>query len=996
MFPQIFSMGTLSVIPLRARPWLALICLPFSLPAQPGDAPLVFTAGTTTVASGGTSWAFVTWWSTDATDWPTGPYALYAKTGTADSAAPYERIATVRPRTDDLALRTILQRGVELGFPADELENQLDAFFEAYLPMGTLRLTERLSILAIAGEAQPELRQALSTMAKLSPPAAMAMGRGHAFAIAPGETLTVEVRACSGDSSALDCNLLVGRVTLTGGSPFVLPQPGPPVHVPFRGGSIDAAAGDPSGEPAAGEAIDPRSDLNVPLRWGLTPALADAALLHGGYDLFRIEADTAVAGGFVETPPTPAEIAFLLSALPGQVHRVNRNPLLPSETISAAEALDPAFRPDLFFTVDDNDRYQEGSTAFRDGDEFYYYVAARDLLGRPGFLSEGTFVRVCSHMPPPAPFETEVENFYRYDAVAGISEQVFRVEWSPVLSERGLPIKEYRIYRWNSTEEMIANAGKPATWATPGGTGGLVGIVDGNTTEFIDDGPDAPRFLYARDFSQANPGIVLQHDDNRTHWYTVRAIEGGACGGNISFNGPIVWGVIRDRVGPGTGQGSLVPTCYALSGSVKSVSTAVIPLAAVIPRSVLLIVQAEREHPSIRSADIWFDQMPPGQAFLGRIDFPDGADIATGEFRITAPDFPSQIGGEFTLQPTIVYRDHQGRQVTLRPVVVMPGSQASAGSHSANFEVVATRVTLEGEDCGHHAPEDRIPGAGPGVAEINPLVVEFQPPPDATEWRLYRRIDERRPILIAEGGPAADPLDSIRYEDGHLPVAGGRVCYLLQCFDLHGNAGPMSLLGCIAVGPRADAEEAALPQPTLFEAELVGFDQESSGAVLTWFCPPHPVRHFILWIGTNGTRPPPMDFSDDLRPQLYYDSTEGFGEAFTLDDLTRVSGGLTRLYRTFPVGGNALGAGPEFSVTVGPELLPGVTYYVRVQAVGEDDTRGPLSNDIEFTWFLRDADAGGGPPPDPMVCRVGWPARLPPVPVPKRHDKSATPAWLPP
>lgn len=961
--------------PFRAACALCLLALHPSLRAE--EIPLIFTVGTTTASVAGAAWGYVTWWSTDPSEWPTGPFALYAKAGEADSAALYERLATIRPRTDPQALRAIIARGVDLGFPEAELQTQLDAFFDAYIPGSFLSLTERLSVLAIAGEAQPELRETLSTLARVSPAAAMAMGRAHTFSLAHGEVRTIEVRICR-DGDGGDCTVVLGRVTVQGGHPVVLPAPGAPMHVPFRGGAHAAALDEPDeGDPEHGlDPVDPRSDLNVPLRWGLTPDLAEAALLHGGFDLFRLDAALALAAGFAgpdAQAPTPAAMEMLLLGFPDQARRVNRLPLFMAETLTAEEAADRFHLPELFFTVDDNDRFDEGNAAFEDGDTFYYYVGARDLLGRLGDLSIGTEVVVCSRLPSNGPEETQVRNHYQFSEATGRSDQFFEVSWTPVVSERGRPIREYRIYRWNHPEEMLLNAGSPRTEATVGGVGGLVGVVPGDQTVFFDDGDDSPRLVYLRD-PDGGPGAVVQDDGNRVHWYTVRAVEETACGGLISFNGPLASGVIRDRVGPGAGTGWLEPAWFELEANWDNATVSPLsplPLEEQDPAIINLRIEAVRAHPAFAYVDLWCAQLRAGRRHLGRMVFPDGVHEIARDFRIPALESSTQPG-QFPLNVVAVFGTANGETAPpVTPNTVLTPSAVL--TQRVTFKLSATRVRHQGEGGEFHQPRDVFRQFDLGLPEFGPLRVAFDPPDETTEWRLYRRVDQGPLVMVANGLGRAPVGEVMDYKDHAVPLAGGRLCYFLQAFDIHGNPGPMTLIGCQKVLPSSDLDEDPLPRPMLHEAEMLGTVHGEAAARLTWFCPPPGVAYFRVRIASSDG-PPSLDFSADLEAMPFYGPDLGLAADMSLDDLSVDALGF-RIYRTFPVASSALGAGPDFSVILGPALPPGRTYRVTVQAVDASGRSGPRSNEIEFIWFERTPTAI--PPIESLDCRVGWPARTP-------------------
>src|SRR5690606_32776089 len=110
--------------------------------------------------------------------------------------------------------------------------------------------------------------------------------------------------------------------------------------------------------------------------------------------------------------------------------------------------------------IDDNRRFENGGEPFRDGDQFVYFVAARDLLSRPGEISSGTLVTICFQIPPPAPTAVEVSNHYSWDSGTGTQKQVLKLNWKAAKTrEDGPEIAGYWIYRWESIDEMNSRQG---------------------------------------------------------------------------------------------------------------------------------------------------------------------------------------------------------------------------------------------------------------------------------------------------------------------------------------------------------------------------------------------------------------------------------------------------------------------------------------------------------------------------------------------------------
>ena len=64
---------------------------------------------------------------------------------------------------------------------------------------------------------------------------------------------------------------------------------------------------------------------------------------------------------------------------------------------------------DTIFTHDDNAPPED---PFESGEDFYYYVSARDIAGHPGPVAGGTYVIYCDRIPPPVPTIESIENVF--------------------------------------------------------------------------------------------------------------------------------------------------------------------------------------------------------------------------------------------------------------------------------------------------------------------------------------------------------------------------------------------------------------------------------------------------------------------------------------------------------------------------------------------------------------------------------------------------------
>src|SRR5205085_1894203 len=145
-----------------------------------------------------------------------------------------------------------------------------------------------------------------------------------------------------------------------------------------------------------------KGDLNVKLRWATPDELRRLALLNYGFNVYRMAKIFAESRNYHLTPPPTAELRSLAGVNP-DVQQVNRLPVLKAKDFDAASVLDftsPVADTNTVFIADDQNRFEPGGVPFKDGADFYYFVTARDILGRDGLVSPGALVRICKRMPP--------------------------------------------------------------------------------------------------------------------------------------------------------------------------------------------------------------------------------------------------------------------------------------------------------------------------------------------------------------------------------------------------------------------------------------------------------------------------------------------------------------------------------------------------------------------------------------------------------------------
>lgn len=885
----------------RRRPGLlpALLLLlaalaPAPAPAQDGLSDMLFTAGTTWRDRFGRDWAYLAWQGT-APGVVTGRvFAVYGKQGAADSASPYDRKAVVQFQTDPRVLAPLLQRAEMIGDNLAKLSQDITNLFDNVTPAAGAGVADLVSAVLRGGRGTADDYNNLVLLSRMHPAINFALGTAHAEPL-PFATNTFELRLW--DPARLADIAVVGRVTVVANQPVVLPAPGAPVGVP------DASA---------------RGDLNARLRWATPDALRRLSLLNHGYNVYRMTTNFAVANGYHTTPPSPSVLTNLAASNPN-VRRVNNVPILAGKNFTAATAPDLVADPATFFVADDNRRFEPGRTNFLNGDTFYYFVTARDILGRDGLVSPGTRIVICDRMPPPVPRQVRVRNDYRF--LSGAPRQRLSVWWQQNTNSAAETTVAYHIYRWSSITQMNALAGNVISNRIA-----IVPHIPGSRTNaYVDLGAGAP---------------VPSTAAGETYWYTVRAQDNGVCGTNLSGNSAPAFGVLRDRLGPDSQGGFIQISC--LYPFVLAKESPLVPNQPVQDACLRYEVACTPNDARLEWAEfaaLTRSAAGPSQSnFLGRITFPGmtGRD-AVAQFCHTNLQFQSQ-------PPTFYCRvATAGGQVSAwaalngtvwQDPTVLQRIQFAAG--------VATYPSRPGGECFRHEPRP------PGETNVRPVEICFNTATNSLEWRVYRRVDNGPLTLISQGTNL--PTGFICTLDDVMPVNPGSLCYFVQLLDEHGNASPLQRVGCtLFSGP--------LPTPVLSPIEPAGTGAANAQMCLDWFCPTFGVERFEVWIsGPVGPNPSPNLVNTNTSTRTY---------TVTLDSGPQEL--PWNVFRSTRVG-PAFGNGAAFRLKVDVEVGP--TYTVIVRAVGADGSVGTnFSKPQQFAWSI----------PTVVTQAVPWPSRALPV-----------------
>ena len=863
----------------------------------------VFSIGTTTTNAQGNHWAYMLWQPTEPNALADKMIAVYSKGGQADSGNTYTRKTITQRHTDPFVIKALLDRAQNVGDDTNKLAARIDALFAAAVPRANLKLEEKISAVIRGSESDPQLLANVIFLGRLHPALNMCLGHAWAEQIPLGKT-TFEIREM--DVAKNKDVGVIGRVTVDAANPIILPAPGMPVQYD---------------EPSA------MGDLNIKLRWATPDALREVGLLQHGYNLYRIPKDLAEAAGYHMNPPLRDLLPDLVSG--GIAKRVNGTPITVNKLHDGLSALNFAADP-TWYIADDNERYKDGGVAFENGQQFYYFATARDLLGRDGIVSAGGLAMACDRLPPDAPEGVKVENLYTYNPATQTSNQVLKVIWKQT-PNTGDVVTAYYVYRWTNAT-IASQIGQ--TNSTLNVIAGPINYVEGQLyNSYVDNGPGSP---HAPD------------DYNKTWWYTVRAVDAGVCSNNFSPNSAPAFGVLRDRTAPGEPTGEIGILCCrpgARSDKDFRADNAGSDTNLAYYRFVV-----SRTNQGLAYAEFYFSAGNETNV-IGRADFPAGLaplvfDWSTNRAfagggvhrtfaRIVAKDDKATvlIEGSHDLLPA-VQSIHQVQFVAYldcRRVPRRPGTGGAPG------------------DCGDHTPNN------PDTGEVEGPIITFLPPVTSKEFRLYRRVDFGPMTLIKQGPITEDPPDPVIYEDPNPPSNAAFICYYVQCLDEHGNAGPMTQID--------DCFKFKLPNPKPLLSPLTPEGTEASPEMaITWFCPPWGVERFEVYIRAVGGSPMPDDIGGELEKADTLQPTNKWVQ------LGQVPVPVLRpfyVYRT-PRIGPQFGQGGMFRTIVKIDLNK--TYYVFIKPVGVDGQPDPDSSNSKVEKFTWNVPVVKGP-------QVPWPAR---------------------
>ena len=891
------------------------------LPAQTALDKGVICAGITKSISSN-HYAYLVLEPTDFTLTKDRKIAIYRKAGAASSASSFSRKTVLQPTTDARLITSLLPQAVLMGENLATLDGMLTDLVGT--APGTSTIGEKLAALIDSSLTDPDKQRQLVLLARTHPAIGFAAGLACTDKLPSATAFTFEFRDF--DSTTETDRGVLGRATVNPAAPVILPAPGAPVEVPDT---------------------SPKANLNVSLRWFIPDSLLDLSPLINGFDLYRVPKARAIARGWNTTPPANAA-TLLTEAL---ARRVNTSPIMPSKTFTAVDIANFTLDPTTTFFIDDNGVFQPAGVPFTDNQEFYYFTAARDLLGQAGSCSAGTYVRICDRMPPPVPVQVNVRSVTHFNNIAKLDVQRFELAWEMPALPAGETVSAFLVYRWTSASQVARMPHIDPAQNKPDEN--LVAMLPGTQTTFVDNGITATP-AWADWGGGTDNGATynppgLPADAGKTYFYTVRAVDGSFCK-NVSGNSGPIWGVLRDRSGPTGATGTILTPCRQL-GLVWNDYTQIQETGLSDDLGHVRMVCTSSVSQGLAFADFEIVVQIPGQnqsvyVALGRANF---ARNNAGNLRAELDrDVPGYFGN-------LSFRCRVGTTSGFVSGWVQSGLDSPSPAVDARLRVkwtasFAPQTLLPIGQCqGRHIVLD------PTTGELLDPCGQFTPTPTSTEFKVYRTVDGGPQTLVDAGfytGAA-----TVTWKDENPPVTVSSLCYYLQLFDKNSNASPLEPQGCIESG-----DAAFLPVPMLEDLTSSGLPG-SSMMKIRWFCATAGVERFEIWVARKGGGVPATGagLSSDLvtHPNMITDVTGTEGLDFSVFE--------TAVARHVSLSGT-----PEFEYTLPVAAKEVYTVLVRAVGKGAFDSRivGQFSNVESFSWSLKTLPLGNSVP---------WPARnLPP------------------
>lgn len=873
---------------------VSMLLSPLVQAQDQGLGDMMFTAGTVKTV-GSDEWAWLQWMATDSALLKDRPMDIHWKAGDETSANAFALKGTARQVTDPRAISLLLSRGAALGENLVTLGGAIDSLYAGAEPTNSISLSEKLAALISGSQSDPELYQNLVFMGRAHPAVAMAIGQGFACKIPNVGFSAFEIR----DHNTSE---VIGRVILEAGNPLVLPAPGPIARVPET---------------------SPMGNLNIRLRWDIPSDLRRVSLLQFGYNLYRVPKYSAEKWwGVGGVPPSTDELLYNVGHY-ASAKKVNRMPIL----------IDPATAsPTNWYAVDDNDGQDPGGTPFVDGEEYYYYVTALDLLGRDGDVSDPFLTFPCDRFAPSVPHGIETRTVSEYNPSTHEREQYVEISWDHDTND--VDTARYYVYRHAGISNMQANAAF---------------AVSNRISGAIVPAPTATRMVY-------EDHTLSTNDYGVTYWYTVRAEDNARCAPNLSGNSAPAYGLLRDWQGPPPATGVTVTI------QVEQLSTLFKEIYSPTENGRLNVGMKCRRN-SLDSGIEW-------------VEFR----WYTGSYRGAGSETNATVLGRFWYDKDeielekVIYVDPVEEVVTVFCRTGSNGGKESNWDHGqvvvhnapkypalgASFEskIELVRLPVDDNNTGPHIWEI------PGDWRIIVPVIEIPATPDAESARVYRRIDGGRRTLIHQG-EMDEVLGAVVEDYFGGTVNGSTICYYYQLFDENGNASPMVKIHCFTATAHAD-----LPVPILNPIKSSGAATNAPEMALQWFCTTPGVERFEVALAVrDGALPPTFGTSE-------YALQDGAPNTMNLVVDGETNSYDVGFYRTGRIG-TAFGTANSPKFTLDSPVDLNRDYVVMVRVIDTVGRRGGWSNTEKFRWNTVPTS---GP-------QVPWPAR--PMPQVQEDDFNA-------
>ena len=830
--------------------FLLLILVLFSgaLHGQTSD-PLIFTVGQSYTTQDGSQRNFILWQGGDAQSTFGKSYAIYRKSGGLNSAGTFSRVSVQGLQTAPSALFALLKLGSEIDHDADRLPGRIHALAaEAQgqpLPANATMPTELslqsardLGTIMTSAQEDSEILQSLMSLGRAHPGVMVSLGQAF-IEEAPTGTATYEVRELNVTNDAIR---VIGRVAIDPGAPFQLVPPGRP-HQVFH--PVD---------PALQLAASAKDHLNALLRWSQSDELRNLLPKSYGFNLYRIEEKFA---------PDPSAITTESQLLAAGGIRVNELPIAGSERLTEAEASDASFQPETFFYADDKN---PPSDQFKNGEQFYYYAALRDIAGVPGPLSPPTLVTMTDRIPPAQASIERVENVFDFDTSqpeVREGNQHLRVVIRQVPEQpENDAAGRYLVYRWHAATDWQLHGGDPSF-----NLAGTVDHVPGETFAVFDDVDlsDTDIDYVSADQNGPDTGTPFATGENsfdigRTYWYTVRSEDNAAVmPKNLSGHSGANYGVLRDRVGP-ENPGGTVEYCAAealisVNPEIRRAQKAGFGLAADYQGLVATLDRSTG------------DMTNPIDRLISSMDvevgFRDGSNnfISIYERSYSFSSLQSRIDLPVPLEPRqggylVRSRSRIDQGTTSdwleEPLSILPSSDSQIS-------------WLEFKGSSRTTKEVYTPGSGPAPhsnlgpdGSLTGVSGRIPTPPDVYEVRVYRRVMPSGPLQMIKreaGIELTRPFMDFEEEAATL-APGTEVCYYSQLFDQDGNPSALRLEACIR-NVNQNFGAVLLSQPELLTS--VGAQNLYK---LEWFADPTGVDRFEVLIAQDDGSPVTVSSQD--------------------------------------------------------------------------------------------------------------------------------------